>query len=66
LVYGLDVLNGTDGAGFSVVWGDSMIWGMDDGGGGFSVVWGDSTAIPDTMQALDSGDDDLFTVVWGD
>ncbi len=65
-VYGFDVFSGDDGGGFSVVWGDSVIWGMDDGGGGFSVVWGDSIILPDSMQALDSGDDDSWSVVWGD
>jgi serine protease AprX len=65
-VYGFDVFSGDDSDGFSVVWGDSVIWGMDDGGGGFSVVWGDSLILPDCMQALDSGDDDSWSVVWGD
>jgi hypothetical protein len=66
LVYGAFVLNGMDAGGFSVVWGDSVIWGMDDGSGGFSVVWGDSVLLPLSMQALDAGDDDLFSVIWGD
>jgi serine protease AprX len=66
LLYGFLVLSGIDGDGFSVVWGDSAIWGLDDGSGGFSVVWGDSTLLPFSMQALDVGDDDLFSVVWGD
>lgn len=66
LVYGLSVFNGSDASGFSVVWGDSVIWGMDDGAGGFSVVWGDSLLLPMSMQALAAGDDDAFSVVWGD
>ncbi len=66
LVYGYFVLNGTDGDGFSVVWGDSVIWGTDDGGGGFSVIWGDSLLFPTSIQALCDGDEDLFSVIWGD
>jgi hypothetical protein len=60
----LDVFSG-ESNGFSVVWGDTVIWGMDDGGGGFSVVWGDSLLLPESVQALSDGDDD-FSVVWGD
>jgi serine protease AprX len=71
LVYGSDVLSG-DGSGgdgfkgFSVVWGDSAIWGLDDGGGGFSVIWGDTALIAANMHAIDAGDGDVFSVIWGD
>jgi Subtilisin-like serine proteases len=37
----------------SVLWGDSVIWGLDD-----SVLWGDSALAASSMQALASDDDD--------
>ena len=64
VVFGINVFNGTNN-GFSALWGNNAIWGMDDGGDGFGVVWGDSVILGLTMQALDVGDGD-FGVVWGD